>query len=116
VSYVLLAAVIVSISLGQVAQKLAATSLGPGAGRIGNVWLLLRSGWMWAAVALLALGLLLWFAVLALMDVKTAYPALALSFAVTAVLSGVLLGERVGPRSWLGVLLITVGVFTLLAR
>jgi drug/metabolite transporter (DMT)-like permease len=116
VTYMLLAAVIVSISLGQVAQKLAARTLDLRAGYLGAVSLLMRSGWLWTAIALLALGLLLWFAVLSVMDVKTAYPALALSFVVTTLLSAVLLGERVGLRSWLGVLLITVGVFSLLAR
>ena len=75
---------------------------------------LLRSLWFWAACLLLALALVFWLIVLSSMEVHTAYPALASSFVLTAILSRLLLGERLSFVGWLGILVISAGVYSLL--
>lgn len=53
---------------------------------------------------------LLWLVVLSWADVSWALPMNALEYAITAALASLWLKERVAPRRWLGIALITAGV------
>lgn len=51
-----------------------------------------------------------WLAVISRVDLSYAYPLLALGYAVTALLSRVLLSEAITPTRWAGIAVICVGV------
>ncbi|MDE2293281.1 MAG: EamA family transporter [Elusimicrobia bacterium] len=53
---------------------------------------------------------LLWLVVLSWADVSWALPMNALEYALTALLASLWLKERVAPRRWLGIALISAGV------
>ena len=103
-TWVLVAAVCLLTSFGQIAQKLAVSghSAQPGA--------VLRSPWTWVALACLVLGLLLWLLVLQRLDVGIAYPMLSLNFVLVTLAARFFLGEPVDWRHWCGIALIVVGV------
>ena len=113
-SYFYLSCAIVAMATGQIAQKAATRDLGDAQSSLQLVFRLLRSRWFWIATALLAVALFFWLIVLATMDVHRAYPALSFSFVLTAILSTVLLRERLSLFGWAGIAIITVGVYGLL--
>ena len=69
-----------------------------------------RSGWMWLAIGLLAVGFFSLLALLSWADVSFAIPATALSYAVGGVGAKFLLGERLTATRWMGIALVTLGV------
>ena len=73
--------------------------------------------WPWLAVGLAGFATdgVLWSVALKLLDVSVAHPIGSLVFVVTAVLSRVVLRERITPRRWLGIGLILVGSATVAA-
>jgi len=96
--------------LGQIAQKCAVQqwhSQFPGVARM------LRSQWLWLAIACLGTGLLLWLLVLQRLEVGIAYPMLALNFVFITLIGRYLFNETADLRHWLGVALILSGVVLL---
>ena len=69
-----------------------------------------RSGWMWLAIGLLAVGFFALLALLSWTNVSFAIPATALSYAVGGVGAKFLLGERLTVARWIGIALVTLGV------
>jgi drug/metabolite transporter (DMT)-like permease len=69
-----------------------------------------RSGWMWLATGLLAVGFFSLLTLLSWSDVSFAIPATALSYAVGGVGAKFLLGERLPATRWMGIALVTFGV------
>lgn len=70
----------------------------------------LRERWLWLGIALLATG---FFALLTLLSweaVSFAIPATALSYVVGALGAKLLLGERLAPVRWIGIVLVSFGV------
>ncbi|AMQ19450.1 SMR family transporter [Thermococcus peptonophilus] len=59
---------------------------------------------------LYALAFFLWLLALSKLDLSLIYPLLSLGYIVTTFLSAVVLGERVNPSRWIGVVLIVIGV------
>jgi undecaprenyl phosphate-alpha-L-ara4N flippase subunit ArnE len=109
-TWLLIAAVCLLTSLGQVAQKMAVsgwrmkpTSL---AGK-------LRSAWLWGALVSMGLGLLLWLAVLQRLDVGVAYAMLSLNFVLVMLVARYVFAEPTDRRHWLGVALIVAGVIVM---
>jgi drug/metabolite transporter (DMT)-like permease len=102
------------MALGQIAQKVATRDLGTDTLKLQSLLGLLRSVWFWSACVLLACALVFWLIVLSTMELHTAYPALSFSFVLTALLSTVLLGERLRLAGWIGIAIISVGVYLLL--
>lgn len=70
----------------------------------------LRLKWMWLGLSLMATAFfsLLW--VLSLANVSLVVPVTALSYAAGTVGGKVFLRERVTPKRWLGILLVSIGV------
>ena len=108
-SYFYLLLTVILISVGQILQKLAARRLETQSGVGGGILSLFGDSNFWLAAFAMGLGLFAWLLALSNLDVSRAYPILGSSFAVTAVLSVVLLGERLSVRRWVGVVLITIG-------
>lgn len=106
-TWLLIAAVCLFTSFGQVAQKLAVSGwrMKP-TGVTGK----LRSAWLWTAFASMGLGLLLWLAVLQRLDVGVAYAMLSLNFVLVTLVARYVFAEPADRRHWLGVALIVAGV------
>ncbi len=92
-------------SVGQLAFK-RSTDTGAG-GAITRAF----ANWPWLMLGFVGFALdgLLWSAALKLLDVTTAHPIGSLVFVVTALLSRVVLRERIPPRRWLGITCILTG-------
>ena len=70
----------------------------------------LRAPWLWAGIAIYALELAVWLAILERAPLSLAFPIASLNYCGVILASRFLLDERVGPRRWAGVALITLGV------
>jgi len=75
-----------------------------------------RLGWVWLAIALMALAFFSFLALLSWADVGFVVPATALSYVVGALGAKLLLGEQLSPMRWAGILLVSVGVAIACAR
>jgi drug/metabolite transporter (DMT)-like permease len=62
------------------------------------------------AVALYALGFVIWLIVLSKLDLSYAYPILALSYSLVPLLSWLVFGEHISPMRWFGIAVICAGV------
>lgn len=69
-----------------------------------------RVNWFWAGVALLALGFFSLLALLSWADVSFVIPATALGYVTGALGARFLLGERLTPLRWAGIVLVSAGV------
>ena len=110
ITLLLLVAACLLTCMGQVSQKFAVESwrgLPPG-------WALkLRSPWLWAALACLGLGLLVWLLVLQRLEVGIAYPMLSLNFVLVTAVARYVFHEPIDRRHWVGVALVIAGVVLL---
>jgi drug/metabolite transporter (DMT)-like permease len=68
------------------------------------------AGWMWFGVLLMAIAFFALLAMLSWENVSFVIPVTALSYVAGALGGKFLLGERVTPMRWLGVLLVCLGV------
>ena len=71
---------------------------------------LLRHPWLWLALALGPMQLLLWTRILRRTDLSLAYPLTSLSYPVTMLCASLLFHEQVPLPVWAGGALITLGV------
>ena len=69
-----------------------------------------RSRWMWLAIGLLAVGFFSLLALLSWADVSFVIPATALTYVLGGLGAKFLLGERLSPARWAGIVLVSVGV------
>ena len=108
----LLIAYAVGMSGGQVLFKMAAIRYGLADGttteRILN---LLYNLYFLSAIALYAGFAVLWVWILSFTPLSRAYPFVALAFAVTPLLGGLLFGETISLRLALGIALVLGGLF-----
>lgn len=102
---VLSAAVLVSAS--EVAKKIGADSAK--AQSVVDVSQL-RSPWVWLSVILGILGLLCWLNALRKISLSVAYNLAGLQLMLVPLGSWWLLGEHIGPKQWLGIALVFLGV------
>jgi drug/metabolite transporter (DMT)-like permease len=70
----------------------------------------LRETWFWLGIGLLALGFFSVLAILSWQDVSFVIPATALGYVAGALAARMVLGERLTPRRWAGIVLVSVGV------
>ena len=66
--------------------------------------------WFWLGIALLALNFFAMLTLLSFQNVSFVIPASALSYVTGALAAKLLLGERLTPLRWAGILLVTAGV------
>jgi uncharacterized membrane protein len=115
-TYVLIACIAIFSPLGNV-------MLGKGMQKVGSAknWApsellqilgrIFASGYIWLGVASLLTFFVAYMLVLTWADYSYVQPSSSLAYAVTGVLSYVLLGEVITPLRWLGIVVICVGVF-----
>jgi drug/metabolite transporter (DMT)-like permease len=70
----------------------------------------LRQPWFWLGIVLLALNFFALLTLLSWANVSFVIPATALSYVVGALAAKLLLGERLTPLRWAGILLVSAGV------
>ena len=110
-----LSVVVLGISGGEVALTHAMKQLGEVRSfAVGSLLAFLRRAlfkkWFWLGLALLALSFFSLLALLSWAEVSFVIPATALSYVTGALGAKLLLGERLTPLRWAGILLVTVGV------
>lgn len=69
-----------------------------------------RVKWFWTGMALLALGFFSVLALLSWADVSFVIPATAMGYVTGALGAKFLLGERLTPLRWAGIVLVSAGV------
>lgn len=109
--YLLIALALAFTTSGQLLQKLATGRVILGPGRPGFMQQILCFRETYLAVVCLALGMLIWLLVLYQMEVSKATPFLSLGFFLVTLVSRYKLKETVPPSRWLGVALVTVGLW-----
>lgn len=70
----------------------------------------IRLPWLWAGIALMALGFFSLLAILSFLEVSFVVPVSALSYAAGAFGAKFFLGERITRHRWIGIAIVTVGV------
>lgn len=101
-----------SIILGACAQIFLKRGVGHQqiTGGPGSYLALVRSGWVWAWGVCFVFATGLWMTAISTMQVSYAFPLLSIGYLVVAVLSIVVLKERVPPSRWAAIAVITLGV------
>lgn len=109
--YLLIAVALSLTTSGQVLQKLAAQRALEH-GRPGHfiIQILYVPQTYWAVACLVA-GTLTWLMVLYHMDVSKATPFLSLGFILVTLISRIRLHEHISTKRWLGVVLVTIGLW-----
>ena len=109
--YLLIALALVFTTSGQLLQKMATTRVRVEAGKPGFIAQILFFRETYLAIACLATGMLIWLLVLYNMEVSKATPFLSLGFILVTLVSRYKLKETVSTSRWLGVLLVTLGLW-----
>ncbi len=100
--YFLIISTVILLSFGQILLKIAAVSFQNDS--IIDIKIAF-------AILVYFFATLMWFIVLKMMPLKTAYPFVGLAFIVVPILSNFFLGEELDLRNILGALLIIFGIF-----
>ncbi|HEY4408130.1 MAG TPA: transporter [Xanthobacteraceae bacterium] len=109
---VLLAAYAAGMSGGQLLFKMAALRYGAAAGGLGERLLgLALNAYFIAALILYAGFAILWVWILSFIPLSRAYPFVALAFALTPLLAGLLFGDTISFRLIAGIFFILCGLF-----
>ena len=69
-----------------------------------------RLAWMWLGIGLMAIAFFSLLALLSWADASLVVPATALSYVTGAIGAKFLLGEKIAPMRWAGVVLVCIGV------
>ncbi len=110
-THLLIAIPVILLAFGQVLLKRQAAVAGASpAGGLDYLKSLLAQPAFWLAVALAGASFVAWMLVLRRVPLSIAYPFVSLSFPLVALLSVVVLGERVGALQLVGLGLIVAGV------
>ena len=103
-------------AMGQVAFKRGAARAAARESGMFRYWMrMLRDGWVQAGIVLYAVELLLWIAALRLAALSIAFPMMALSYCAVALAGHFWLGERLGRRGRIAVVLVTAGAILVAA-
>jgi drug/metabolite transporter (DMT)-like permease len=101
----------VGMAGGQILFKNAALQYGADASSAPRLIGIVQNGYFITAIVLYAALTLFWVWLLTFTPLSRAYPFVALAFALTPLLAGLLFGETVSARLWLGLALILSGLF-----
>jgi drug/metabolite transporter (DMT)-like permease len=77
---------------------------------VNFLWRAAGVKWFWTGMALLTLGFFSLLALLSWADVSFVIPATAMSYVTGALGARFLLGERLTPLRWAGIVLVSAGV------
>jgi multidrug transporter EmrE-like cation transporter len=115
-----IALVLISVLLGVLGQL----SLKQGMKNVGNfeikdflssrIFKLIAEKFVVIGIALYAIATLLWLVILSKAELSFAYPMLAIGYILIAIFGKLFFGENITLIRFLGILLISIGVFLLL--
>ena len=106
--------VFISIILGaggQLFLKLAAKNTAETAAMFSYYFALLKSPFIYLGALCYGLSFLLWMRLLKIFDLSYIRPLVGLGYIVTALLSLIVLKEKITPLRWVGIALIVAGVY-----
>lgn len=109
--YLLIALALALTTSGQILQKVAAHHAMRREGQAHFIVRILFVPQTYWAVACLIAGTVTWLMVLYHMDVSKATPFLSLGFILVTLISRIRLHEKISTKRWLGVILVTVGLW-----
>ena len=109
--YLLIALALTLTTSGQILQKVAAQHALARDEKAHFIIRILYVPQTYWAVACLVAGTLTWLVVLYHMDVSKATPFLSLGFILVTLISRLRLHEKISLHRWLGVILVTVGLW-----
>lgn len=109
--YLLIALALLFTTTGQLLQKLATSRVAQQNNHSGFLSQIVRFKETWWAITCLGMGVLVWLVVLYHMEVSKATPFLSLGFILVTIVSRYHLKETVPVRRWLGVALVTTGLW-----
>lgn len=109
--YLLIALALSLTTSGQILQKIAAQHAMDNDANLHFILRLLRVQQTYWAVACLVAGTITWLIVLYHMDVSKATPFLSLGFVLVTIVSRLHLHESITFSRWIGVILVTVGLW-----
>ena len=110
--YLLIALALSLTTTGQLLQKLATNRAAlSDEAETGFLSRVLSFKETWLAILSLGAGLLVWLMVLYYMDVSKATPFLSLGFILVTLISRYHLKEKIPLSRWLGVFLVTIGLW-----
>jgi drug/metabolite transporter (DMT)-like permease len=108
----LLTAYAVGMSVGQMLFKMAALRYGAAAGGLSERLVgLFFNAYFIAALVLYAAYAILWVWILSFTPLSRAYPFVALAFALTPILGGLMFGDTLSARVIVGILFVLCGLF-----
>ena len=110
-TYLLIALALLFTTSGQLLQKLATARVVHEPGQPGFLMQILVFKETYWAITCLASGMLIWLVVLYHMEVSKATPFLSLGFILVTLVSRHHLKEHVPLGRWLGVFMITIGLW-----
>ena len=111
--YLLVAAALCFISLGQILQKIASLKAADLPAEIQFLRRIASCRETWWVVVSLIVGTSIWLAVLYRMEVSKAFPFLSLGFVLVMLASRYYFRETISRERWAGVVAITIGVILL---
>ena len=97
-------------AMGQICFKLSANHNRHGVDPLGVIRGSLQNHWMISGTACFITEAAIWTIALTKLPLSIAFPAGSVSFVFVALLSFLLLKERVGKRKWAGIALVLTGV------
>ena len=114
-TYILLALIVLFGSAGNILlsrgmKQIGAVRVASAMGLVRLFTRIFSSGWIWMGIGGLLLFLGCFMVVLSWADYSYVGPAAATVYAVVPLVGHLLLGEKVAPLRWVGVLIICVGV------
>ena len=114
-TYILVALIVLFGSAGNLLlsrgmKQLGAVQVGSPIGLVRLFMRIFTSGWIWMGIGGLLLFLGCFMVVLSWADYSYVAPASATVYAVVPLVGHFLLGEKVAPLHWVGILIICVGV------
>jgi drug/metabolite transporter (DMT)-like permease len=99
-----------NIFLSQGMKQIGAVQVGSAMDLVRLLLGVFRNGWIWMGIAALLLFLGCFMVVLSWADYSFISPASASAYIVVPLVGHFLLGEKVPPLHWLGIMIICVGV------
>jgi uncharacterized membrane protein len=99
-----------NIFLSQGMKQIGAVRVGSAVDLVRLLVRIFTSGWIWMGIAALLLFLGCFMVVLSWADYSFVSPASASAYIVVPLVGHFLLGEKVPPLHWLGIMIICVGV------
>ena len=111
IKHISMALVVVALlAIGQVLFKSVADSVRPEQTSVAAVFGFIQNPLFLGAIVIYAVATVAWIFVLTQTPLNVAYPIMALAFVLVPVLSMIILGESISPKTIIGSLIIVSGI------